>query len=53
MKHALYQFKFYRKFIGGFWVKVDTHLPMNSFWCLHKDMPKCCGSHVVNYEYWS
>lgn len=50
MKHSLNQFRWYRKYVGGNWVRVNTHLPMSTFWCEESKMPKCCGSHVIDSE---
>ena len=50
MKHWLQQFKLYRKYMGGNWVKVINHLPMPSFWCLEEEILKCCGARVIDRE---
>lgn len=50
MTFFLNQFQIYRYFKGGYWIRVNTHLSMNMFWCRLEDMPKCCGSHIFEDE---
>lgn len=52
MKFYLAQINLYRKFKGGTWINVLTHLPMSSFWCRPDEMPKCCGAWIADAEYY-
>jgi hypothetical protein len=50
--HFLSQFRFYRKFKGGDWVKVSYEISIHPFWIKNGEQPRCCGMRIIDHEYW-